>query len=180
MPRRLLALIPVAILIVACGGSGSPTTNVSTAANAEPTTTAGSGGGASAGIPTIADGQYKSGTTHVELSGGRSDTFDLRLATGITSGGDSLFAFTSADNQKIVRITFLAPGSSDTGTVSVTSLVAPNLLTVGGTWGQECQIKITRNNGSGLSGEFSCKDAPSVTGTALSKADLKGTFSADR
>ena len=187
MPRLLLALASATLMIAACGGAASPTTNVSTTAtgaptsgNAAPTTPVGGGGGGTAGIPSIADGVFKSGTARVELSGARTETFDVSLATGITTGGNTVLAFATSDSQRVVQLTFLAAGSPDPGAVTVTTLNLSALSTAAGTWGKECQLKITRNNAAGLSGEFACTDAPAVGGATVTKASFKGTFAADR
>lgn len=187
MPRLLLALVSVTLMIAACGGSASPTTTVSTTAtgaptsgNAAPATPVGGGGGGTAGIPTIADGVYKSGTARVELSGPRTETLDVGLGTGITTGGNTVLAFASSDSQRVVQLSFLAAGSPDPGAVTVTTLNPTALSTTAGTWGKECQIKITRNNASGLSGEFSCTDAAAVAGAIVTKSSFKGTFAVER
>jgi hypothetical protein len=196
LPRLLLALIPVTILIVACGGSATPAANAPLTsagggvpnasatggggATGAPTNPPGGGGGANAGIPTIADGTYASGTAHVEISGGRNDTFDVDAASGITAGGNTILAFTGADNQKVVQLSFLAPGQGTPGGLSVATNVSNAVFAMAGTWGGECQVKITRNNSSGLSGEFSCKDAPGLAGVIGGKFNIKGTFAAER
>jgi hypothetical protein len=188
-PRLLIALIPATILAVACGGSASPAANAPLTAGGSPaastgggapTQPAGGGGGANAGIPTIADGAYKSGTAHVEVSGGRTDTFDGSAAGGITSGGNTILVFSSTDNQKVVQISFLAPGQTGAGGVSVSTNVGGSVFSTGGGWGSECQIKVTRNNASGVSGEFTCQDAPGIAGVVGGKFNIKGTFAVER
>jgi hypothetical protein len=197
LPRLLLTLIPATILIVACGGSSTPGANAPLtsagggnpsvsagggggATGGAPTNPPGGGGGANAGIPTIADGTYTSGTAHVEISGGRNDTFDVDSASGVTAGGNTILAFTGADNQKVVQLSFLAPGQGTSGGLSVATNVSNAVFATAGTWGGECQVRITRNNASGLSGEFSCKDANGLAGVIGGKFNIKGTFAAER
>jgi hypothetical protein len=180
-PALLLTLISVAILMAACGGTVTPAVDATLPVGGVPTVPGGGGGGgaANAGLPTIADGAYKSGTTHIELSGGRNETFDVGVGSGITSAGNTILGFTSADNTKVVQMSFLAPGQG-AGALSVSTNVASTVFSTAGAWGQECQVKITRNNASGLSGEFSCKDAPGVSGLTALKINVKGTFSVER
>lgn len=199
LPQVLLGVIPATILIVACGGSASPAANapLGSAGGGAPNASAGGGGGATGGappnppggggaananIPTIADGAYKSGAAHVELSGGKNETLDVAAGGGVTSLGNTILQFGSTDGQRIVQLSFLAPGQSGSGSggVSVSENVSNSVFSTAGTWGGECQIKITRNNASGLSGEFSCTDAPGISGVVGGKFNIKGTFAAER
>jgi hypothetical protein len=105
----------------------------------------------------------------VEISGGKNDTFDVAAASGITFGGNTILGFSSTDNQKVVQINFLAPGQSSSRGLSVTTNVASSIFSAGGAWGSDCQVKITRSNASGLSGEFTCTDAPGLAGVVGGK-----------
>jgi hypothetical protein len=189
--RRLqrLLVIPATILIAACAASTSPTAGGATATSGGTTSTGGttssggttSGGGTAVSMPTIADGAFKSGTTHVEISGGRNETFDVSTGGDVTTGGTTLLVFASSDNQRVVQMSFLPPGEADPGifTTATTSGTAVGGA-LSGTWGKECQVKFTRNNASGLSGEFTCKDAAGLSGLVTMNANVKGTFSVER
>jgi hypothetical protein len=169
-------------MIAACGGSAlpaadvSPTASGAATASATPSASAGGGGGTSAGIPTIADGAYRSGRTHLEISGGKSDTVDASGAGGFTQSNTTVLVLPSADNKKIVTLSFLAPTESDRGAVAVTT----SEYSFVGEWGKECQVRFTRNDASGLSGEFSCRDAPGVAVLTDVMVNVTGTFSVER
>jgi hypothetical protein len=181
-------LVAAVIVIAACGGSVSPAVSVSQspapsgalAASGAPTTSIGGGGRATTGIPAVADGAFQSGKVHVEVSGGKSETLDLGTLSGYTTSGSTFLVYTSADVQKAVQFSFLAATESDPGTVTVGTTVGAVTFATIGIWGKDCQVKITRNDTAGLSGEFSCSNAPASEGIRGFGVNIKGTFSAER
>lgn len=189
-------LVAAVIVIAACGGSVSPAVSVSQSpaasgsvspgtsgargASGAPTASVGGGGGATAGIPAIADGSFRSGKVHVEVSGGKNETLDIGTLSGSTTGGSTFLVYTTADIQKVVQLSLLAPTESDLGAVTVGTTVGAVTFTTIGTWGKDCQVKITRNDTAGLSGEFSCSNAPAAEGIRGFGVNFKGTFSAER
>jgi hypothetical protein len=181
-------LAAAAIVIAACGGSvsppvsgpESPASSGALAASGAPAASVGGGGGANAGIPAIADGSFRSGKVHVEVSGGKNETLDIGTLSGSTTGGSTFLVYATADVQKVVQFSFLAATESDRGAVTVGTTVGAVAFATIGTWGKECQVKITRNDAAALSGEFSCSNAPASEGLRGFGVNIKGTFSAER
>jgi hypothetical protein len=189
---RTSSLVLTVCLLTACGGSTSSTTSgtatpgtattgggttggatTGATTTSSPVATVGGGGGTT-GIPVVADGSFKTGTAHIEISGGRSDTFDLRSAGGFAASGSASIVFT--DSQRTFNLTFTGGGEAAGAIV-----IATSAYTIGAELGKECQIKVTRNDANGLSGELTCKDATGIALPATPLAvNIKGTFSADR
>lgn len=186
----LLPLMAVVLLGAGCGGGSdkassndtSDTTAADTAAdgdssgdtNAAQSSSDDSGsGGKGAGIPKIADGTYKEGTATVEVSGEDEANFDS-LTIGQTDGGVTLLSFMGAGGNLTIGF---GPGADDS---SVSAGLAG--LSVGGSFGKECGVQFSKNDSSGLAGEFTCTKAPAVDSGSgkLGERDLKGTFSVER
>ena len=183
-------LLLVAALVAACGSSGGtsqPTRATSTSAP-QPTqagggatlapisTPAGGGGGGvgSNGVPTIVDGAYPTGTVHVEITGDQTITVD---AVGGGAGVNGAVILNYARAADGYAISFSLLKDEDSGW----AMTSANLI-LGGTWGQDCDIKITRNDGSGLSGEFSCQGVDGIDGTGQKsyRLNVKGNFTNTR
>jgi hypothetical protein len=186
LTRGMAGAASLVLLLSACGGAAnapiaSGTSTVAATAAPTPTTApVGGGGGANAGIPAIADGSFRSGKVHVEVSGGKNETVDIGTLSGSTTSGSTFLVYANADIQKVVQFSFLAPTESDRGGVTVGVTAGAVAFATIGTWGKDCQVKITRNDAAGLSGEFSCSNAPASEGIRGFGVNIKGTFSAER
>jgi hypothetical protein len=185
--RVMASAASLVLVLSACGGAAnapiaSGTSTVAATATPIPTTApVGGGGGANAGIPAIADGSFQSGKVHVEVSGGgKNETLDIDRLSGATTSGSAFLVYTTADVQKVVQLSLLAPTESDRGGVTVGVTAGAVAFATIGTWGKDCQVKITRNDAAGLSGEFSCSNAPASEGLRGFGVNIKGTFSAER
>lgn len=176
----IMSLVAVAS---ACGGAastptvdgstpGSTGTNVEQAAQ---TAEAADGGGAVQAV-TIADALYNTGSAHVEVSGGKQLTLDAQLVPGasMTTGGTTLLAYAAGEGEN--TSVFSISNGADTGLAF--TLTAPGIVTGGdGTTG--CAIELTKNDGSGLEGRFTCRRLQAV-GLDLTTVDISATFSAAR
>ena len=189
---RWLGLMATALITFACGSSGTAATATPsapagqasapghTAAAASQATEgpAATDSGGSSGdviqrdLPKIVDGAWTKGTAHIEVTGGRSVTFDAPgSAAGV--GGTGVLTFINATASQ--SFTASVSNAEQSG-LSITS----GTFVAAGTGGQECQLKITRNETAGLAGEFSCSNAlaaESTTGQTFN-VNIRGSFSA--
>jgi hypothetical protein len=187
-PAILILAILAGLIAASCGSSGAVATATaratSAAATAAPAATAAaatevpsdSSGGAQesvpvTGIPTIVTANWQKATAHVDVSRDKTESFDM---TGAIVGlnGIAIGTFGDPGSQQTMQMTI--SGLEHTGF----ALTTPNLL-AGGSWGDECQIKITKNDASGFAGEFSCSnvDGADRAGTQALHLDIRGTFS---
>jgi hypothetical protein len=123
-------------------------------------------------LPPIVDGAWTNGTLHIDVTGGRTESFDLP-GGAIAAGGASILTFGDASGDRTVQATI--SGTDPSGF----TLVTPDLLAAG-MWGGDCQLKVTRNEAAGIAGEFSC---PTITGgnpkaTETVPVSISGKFSA--
>ncbi len=181
-----LALALVAILsLAACGGGGSggdggngdATSPTATLAGEEPTTAPAAGGGGG-DVPTIADGVYMAGTAHIEVSGDKSLTVDAPLVPGasITTNGATLLYYVVGEGEDAVSLNVFVTSDSGPG-INLTSAA---IITAGGP-DEGCRFEFSRNDGSGITGTFTCSDLVGLSPGGLEQptVDVKGTFSAD-
>ena len=188
---RLMAialLIASLTIVAACGGGSTPAGGGSGTDSAvtDGTTTEDSGsggdgttGGAVQDIPTIADGYYKSGTAHVEITGDKSQTADVELvgaASGTFTGSTVLQYIVGEGNDAVSVVIGLDTESG--ASVAFTSAV----VVAGGGPEQGCSFKLDRNEASGIGGTFACSGVAAMSPGAvtLSNVNLAATFSADR
>lgn len=193
--RRLESIaLPVALglLLASCGsstpggaaGSAPVVPSVAAASNdsespTDETQPSAGGGGGGGSIPTIADGRYKGGTAHIEVSGDVNETLDAALSpvVSITTSGLTALTYStgSATTQVVVNVVF----NPDTG--PAISYQSAKVLAAGGV-SEGCHVELTKNDASGLAGTFSCSGLEGLAPGAVdpAKVDLKGTYSADR
>ncbi len=180
-PAVVLLIVAIAALSSGCGGSSTAPTEDSTAAT---TALDGDTGAvevpvdaAPAGeVPVIEEATYASGSAHVEVSGGKSATFDADLLGGglsITAAGTTLLMYpsTSGDGQL-----FSIASAPDVGLAF--TLTAEGIVTAGDR-DNGCVIELSKNDSTGLAGQFDCHDLQTVGGD-FSKVNVRATFSAAR
>ena len=177
----LLVTTLLAVLVSACGGnagsSAAPSVDGGTQpseAATSPDTSSGGGGGAGAGIvglKPIEDGTYTSAKVHVEMSGDRSATNDA-TGNGFAGSGVAVLTFADSANSSLITI-----GLSTVEAVGIAVQIGTVATAVN--WGGGCTATITRQDATGLSGEFTCQDVDGVDGVQALKLSLKGTFSAE-
>jgi hypothetical protein len=179
-------------LFAACGGGTKPAGGGGSESDAtvtDATTTEDSGGGGGGGngttggavqdIPTIADGYYKTGTAHVEISGDKGQTVDVELV-GAASGtftGSTVLQYVAGEGNEGVSVVIgldQATGAS----VGFTSAV----VVAGGGPEQGCSFNLDRNDASGIGGSFACSGLAAMSPGALttSSVTLAATFTANR
>ena len=182
---RAILLVILAVLAVGCGSSGAVATapglptiapgGAGGATQAPVVTPAGGGGGGGGTVTsvTVADGTYTKGKAHVELTGDKTATLDMN-GTGFAAGGSGAFSYADTTAQLSVSIVL---GPQDTGLA-----IAGKDIITGGTWGKECELKVTRNDSGGVAGEFSCPNVEAADPSILKqlKVSIKGSFSAER
>lgn len=123
---------------------------------------------------TIADTNYNTGSAQVEVSGGRQLAFDGQLLPGLsmTTSGTTLLMYPGGEAGGSV---FTISNGPDTGLGF--TLQAPD-ITTGGDATSGCTIELTRNDTSGLAGQFDCRGLLSVSAD-MPTIDVRGTFSAE-
>lgn len=186
-----ILLISSLTLLAACGsgtnpagGGDSPTDAMAAeAAATEDPGGGGTGDGSTGGtvqdIPTIADGYYKTGTAHVEVSGDKSQTVDVELigaASGTFTGSTVLQYFTGegADGVSVVIGFDKEAGAS----IAITS----GVIVAGGGPEQDCSFSLDRNDASGIGGSFACSGLAGMVAGALTTntVNIQATFTANR
>jgi hypothetical protein len=194
--RSMLALVAIAAVVVACGGSSgtaapkataaasaaSGGSDVEASAETEGSGDSDTGGGSSGGdasIPKIGDASYKSGTANVKISGEKSLDLQGEISENgaLTIGGATVLQYALPTEGGFIQISFLQDESSTSGIA-----LADGDFILAGTWGEDCDVKVTRNDGSGLAGDFVCKGLTGAD-SKLAKAyqvDMTGSFSADK
>lgn len=173
----------LAAVVSACGGSASTATvdgsaSGSTDTNAEPAAQGAEAPAANGAVVavTIADALYSTGSAHVEVSGGKQFTLDGQLAPGasMTTEGTTLLLYSAGEGEN--ASVFSISNGADTGLAFTIS--APGIITAGdGPTG--CAIELTKNDGSGLEGRFTCRGLQTV-GLDQAVVDVSATFSAAR
>jgi hypothetical protein len=188
---RLLSitlLIASLTLLAACGGGSNPAGGGSgagdSATDAAPTGDSGGGGDQTTStavhdIPTIADGYYKTGTAHVEITGDKSQTVDLELI-GAASGtftGSTVLQYVAGEGDQAVSVVVGLDKESG-ASIAVTSAV----VFAGGGPEQGCSFNLDRNEASGIGGTFACSglDGLSAGAVTTSKVNVQATFTANR
>jgi hypothetical protein len=177
--RSVAIFTLAAVLAAGCGSSSTANPTVDSGATAvdEPTVDANQpAGGGGGDVPVIADGSYTSGTSHVEVSGGKDLTADAALAVGAsqTIEGTTLLLYQGGEGDNGIVFS-VANASPDGPGITLTTAV----VITGGDRNSGCTIEFTRNDGSGLAGTFDCVDLQGVGGY-LGTVDVKGSFSAER
>lgn len=180
----VLALL-VLLSFAACGGGtggggtdggGDGTNPGGTAAGETPTQAPAAGGGGD--LPDIADGLYAAGTVHLEVSGDKSLNVDLALIPGAssTTNGATLLVYGSVEGQDATALTIVLAEAGNGF-----NLTSPVVLSAGGR-ASGCRFEVTRNDGSGLQGTFSCSGIDGMVAGGLEnpQIDVRATFSADR
>ena len=187
----IILLIASLTFLAACGGGSNPADgggSATDAATTEATATADSGGGGSGNgttgatahdIPTIADGYYKTGTAHVEVSGDKSQTVDVELigaASGTFTGSTVLQYFTGEGTEGVSVVIGFDKESG--ASIAFTSAV----IVAGGGAEQGCAFNLDRNDAAGIGGSFSCSGLAGLVAGALTTntVNIQATFTADR
>ncbi|MGE0601451.1 MAG: hypothetical protein AB7J35_18550 [Dehalococcoidia bacterium] len=186
MRRRtylLLLVIPLIAVFAACGGGGDDDDDDSGSPGDSPfapkdTKDSGSSSGSpSSSKVTIAefeDGNFSTGTVHVEVTGDVKTSFDAD-GSGIATNGFALLTFTSGNNA--IQMTFSRGAGEDPGGLAVTT----EKVVTGGAWGADCSQKITDSDKE-LKGEFECKDVDGIAPGSIKsyKVSVKGNFTLSR
>jgi hypothetical protein len=182
-PSRSLAVIlfagTLAGLTASCGGSASgPATGAAgpsgdtsgEAVDAAPTSDA----GGTVEAVTIADANYTTGSAHVEVSGGKQATLDSQLFPGVsmTTEGTTLLMYAAGEGEN--ASVFSIANGADTGLAF--TLSSQGIVT-GGDGSTGCAIELTKNDGSGIEGRFTCRGMQTV-GLDMTAVDVSATFSA--
>jgi hypothetical protein len=193
--RLALAFAAVVAVVGACGGSSGSAAPKATAADAgsQPAPSAATKGGGSddsgagdgssggdASIPKIGDATYKSGTANVKITGEKSLDLTGKIAEGgaLTIGGTTVLQYALPSDGGFIQISFLQDDSSSGSGIAVTD----GDFVTSGAWGEDCDVTLSRNDGSGIAGDFRCKGLTGAD-TKLAKAykiDMEGSFQADR
>ena len=184
-----IATVALAALLASCGGSSSPTTqagDVATPAatnaatgdtgnNTEPTEAPAAGNAAPV---KIADANYSSGMAHVEITGGQKLTFDGQLVIGVsfTNTGTTVITYQGGAGNDTVA--FAISSNPDTPDAGLTFSLSTTTWVTGGDRTSGCVIDLTRNDASGLEGQFTCRGMQAIAGSGVSTVDVTATFSA--
>jgi hypothetical protein len=179
MPRLRFAAVLVMLVtgLAACGGAtgttpaGTPDTPAGEPTDGSPAETTSAGGG-STDIPSIAAGTFKAATAHLEMSGDRSGSMDAE-GTAMAVPDFTLLTFVGTKNDGTLQIAF---GGADGSVVTAqlgTTATAGNI-------GSECNVGLSRNDATGVTGEFSCPNLEAIDGATVVTVAIQGTFSADR
>lgn len=185
--RRLLDRLAAAGLLVtlatvawACGGSASTGTGDGSAPQAAESSTdvaaqPGEMPNPVANAVTIADAGYTRGSAHVEVSGGRQLVIDGQLLAGMsmTTEGTTLLMYPAGDGSS--GVLFTVSNGADTGLAF--TVTGPD-VTTGGDGTNGCAIELTKNDASGLAGQFDCRGLDAIALDAP-KVDVRGTFTAE-
>jgi hypothetical protein len=179
--RSLAAILFAGVLagLTACGGSASgPTSGAAGPSDGTSEESVGGGptsdGGGTVQAVTIADANYTTGSAHVEVSGGKQATLDSQLIPGVsmTTEGTTLLMYAAGEGEN--ASVFSISNGVDTGLAF--TLSAQGIVTAGdGSTG--CAIELTKNDGSGVEGQFTCRGMQTV-GLDMTAVDVSGTFSA--
>lgn len=194
---NLLAASVVVLLVAACGssavspseggpdatdppaatqpGGATPGTNATDPPEASdpPVATPGSGGGGGGSTdlaPAIPDGTALNGTATAEVSGDRSFTFQAS-GTGFVDGGFASVLYLDAAAGGSIQVTI--SGVEGSAGIAITS----ETFATGGAAGEDCEVTLSRNDPSGIEGEFRCSDLPAIEGATSLTVDARGTFS---
>ena len=186
-PVVVSLLVAALILVAGCGGSGSggaePTPEAGAADNTGGSGGSGGGdgstGGNAADIPTITEGYYTTGTTHVEVSGEASQTADVELigaASGTFPDG-TVLQFASGEGEKGVSVVIGIDKESG-ASIAFTSAA----IVAGGGAEQDCSFNLDKNDASGISGSFACSGLAGLVpgGITETTVNLNATFAANR
>jgi hypothetical protein len=154
--------------------SGEPASN--TTPDSQASNSSDDGGGNDephdAEIPAVDDGNWTSGTIHMEVTGDREATFDA-AGSGSSLDGVTSAAFTDASNAVSIGL-----GGSEESAISLT---ADGVSTVGG-FRTNCTIDFTEVEASSLAADFECNDleAISTSVTETYTIDVTGNFTLTR
>jgi hypothetical protein len=175
-----LVLVPV---IAGCGGAAAPGGSASTSTGAgvtPPPASQPAGGGGTVVNPPIADGTYKSGKWHVEITGDVTATLDnpLEGPYNNTSAGTTILNYqdaTTGDGGGIVL----------SGGVNGVNMSSKAISTGGSNVDSNvCAVVVTRSDATGIAGTFDCKRILGVVTSGTNPTnvtvDMKGTFEASR
>ena len=170
----------LAFLVSACGGnagsSSAPSVDGGTQASeaaTSPEASAGGGGGGVGitGLKPVEDGNFPSAKAHIEITGDRTATVDA-TGNGFAGGGVAVLTFIDSANSSLTTI-----GLSTVDEVGLAVQIGTVATAVN--WGQGCTATITRQDATGISGEFTCQDVPGIDTADALTLSLKGTFSAE-
>ncbi|MEP7040689.1 MAG: hypothetical protein ABI864_03850 [Chloroflexota bacterium] len=180
--RSYLALLTIVAITVACSpgsSSGGESRGAEPSTGSQPSRAAassGGGGGGSGGIgKTLADGQWTSGTAHLDYSGDKSGSFDAPLfaITSLTTGGTSVLTF--IDTEKGLSATVAI--YPDSFAVSVTTAA----FTGGAGTTTNCTVTYQAGDEHNIEASFNCQNAPVIFTTGGNgTVNLEGTLSASR
>jgi hypothetical protein len=129
----------------------------------------GDGGGGSNGISAVTvEGQLSRGTASVDVTG--DVTFSVEATgTGFSTGGFASMVYIGEGGASIQLAISAEAGSAG---VAVTR----GALATGGSFGTDCDITLSRNDGTGIAGDFSCADLPAIEGAVSKTVSLTGQF----
>ncbi|HET7738477.1 MAG TPA: hypothetical protein VFK32_07880 [Tepidiformaceae bacterium] len=173
-------MIPVLMLVSACGSSGDDSDaadsngddNGSSNDNGsgDRDNDRSSGGG---DVPRLDDGAYLRGSLHIKVSGDEDLEEDLE-GNAFSQGGFSILTFGSSTATVILG--FNPDSPDDPGAISVTSAD----VSTAGEWGDGCEISVEESDGK-VKGEFSCDDLDALgSSTDDITVDIEGTFTLER
>jgi hypothetical protein len=180
LKRQLLLVTTVLVVVSACGGgagsSSAPSVDGSQPSEAATSPDASSGGGSGGGagitgLKPVEDGNFTSGQLHVEMTGDRTATVDA-TGNGFAGGGVAVLTFVDSANTSLTTIGFSTVEEVGLAVQIGTVATAVN-------WGDGCTATITRQDATGISGEFTCQDVPGIDTADALTLSLQGTFSAE-
>jgi hypothetical protein len=186
-----ILLMASVTLLAACGGGATPAGGGGSETDSAVTdvTTSedsggggggnGSNGGAVQDIPTIADGYYKTGTAHVEVSGDKRQTADVELI-GAASGtftGSTVLQYLTGEGSEGVSVVIGFDKEAGASIAFTSSVVI-----AGGGPEQGCSFNLDRNDATGIGGSFACSGLAGMSPGALTtnSVNLAATFTANR
>lgn len=123
---------------------------------------------------TIVEAVYATGAAHVEVSGGKQLTLDGQLVAGasMTVEGGTLLLYSAGEGESASVFAISNGGDSGIGF----TLTAPGVVS-GGDASTGCAINLTKNDASGVEGNFDCQGQTTV-GLDQATIGVRATFSA--
>jgi hypothetical protein len=166
--RPIFAFLAIAAIVAACGSpaasGGGPTATTPPEVTQPPATNGGGGGGGGGG--------GANGSVTYKISGDYAASGELPYVPVVSSfsNGGWTATFANEDAEQLIQI------NSVGGTLVIA--YGDGKVAIVGTGASGCTINVTRNDSSGLAGDFRC---PGVTGvnaatTASITVDFSGAF----
>ena len=98
------------------------------------------------------------------------------MGVSVSPGGTTVITYQGGTGNDTVA--FAISNNPDTPDAGLTFSLSTTTWVTGGDGTTGCHIELTRNDASGVAGQFTCRGVQVIAGSGVATADVTATFSA--